>query len=369
MKNKKILIVGAGITGCTLAALLEQRNIVPTVVDVASESDPNGYGITIMPRGLEVLETLGIREAMEEAGNILQGCKLYDERENELNSFALSTASIESITLTRGDLLNILRNQLKQTKIQWQTSIKKLSQTKDGTKVTLTNGHTATYDLVIGADGINSVVRSKIFPGTKPEKIGAGIWMLSLPEGCKVTDHQFGHLIFGDYRFMALFPYRQTAAVAFTMPLDLDVDPRSIDYKQAFTGMSHLSDNILQSIDETKLYSGHLRELKLKDWYKGRTLLAGDAAHAMLPATGMGASNGIQDSALLARLIAGTPLELFDELPAHYQKLQKPIIGAKEREAFIMGHVMLMHRYPAAVRNKVFQLIPHALLGMAIVRQ
>jgi 2-polyprenyl-6-methoxyphenol hydroxylase-like FAD-dependent oxidoreductase len=368
MINKKVLIVGAGITGSTLAALLEQHGIAPTVIDSARKSDPNGYGITIMPRGLQVLETLGIRPEMEKAGNILKGCKLYDESEHELNSFPLSTADIESITLSRGSLLDILRNRLKQTRILWETSIKKLSQSKNGVLVTLTNGHTSTYDLVVGADGVNSVVRSKIFPGTKPEKVGAGIWMASLPEGCKITDHKFGHLVFGDYRFMALFPYKQTAAVAFTMPLDTEVDPQTVDYKQVFAGMSHMSDKILQSIDDSQLYRGHLRQLKLNDWYNRRVVLAGDAAHAMLPATGMGASNGIQDTAVLAHLIGEMPLELFDELPARYQKLQKPLIDAKQREAFIMGHVMLMHKYQAAVRNKVFTLIPHSLLGMAAVR-
>jgi 2-polyprenyl-6-methoxyphenol hydroxylase-like FAD-dependent oxidoreductase len=369
MKQKRILIVGAGITGSTLAVLLEQHGIVPTVVDNARKDDPNGFGITIMPRGLQILDTLGIRDQMEEAGDILEGCKLYDERENELNSFALSTADIENITLTRGNLLDILRKQLTKTRVRWETSISKLKQTRSGVAVTFTDGHTATYDLVIGADGINSVVRSKIFPAAKPEKVGASIWMSSLPEGCKVSDRKFGHLVFGDYRFMALFPYKQTAAVAFTMPLDVAADPRSVDYVQAFSGMSRMSDKILRSLEKDKLYCGHLRQLKLKDWYKGRMVLAGDAAHAMLPATGMGASNGIQDTAVLARLIAEMPLELFDELPAQYQKMQKPVIDSKQREAFMMGHLMLMHSYQATVRNKVFTLIPHSLLGMAVVRQ
>lgn len=369
MNEKKILIVGAGITGSTLAALLERRGIVATVVDVAHASDPNGYGITIMPRGLQVLETLGIRKSMEQVGTVLEGCKIYNENEQELNSFALSSADIDSITLSRGNLLDIVRGELIETIIQWQTSVEQISHVEEGVSVTLTNGSRDVYDLVIGADGIDSLVRSKIFPDAQPEKVGAGVWMLSLPENCAVTERRYGRLVFGVRRFMAVFPYDTTAAVAFSMPLDTRADPADVDCASAFSGMSSIGDEVLAAIDKSKLYCGQLRQVKLDNWYQGRVVLAGDAAHAMLPATGMGASNGIQGAAVLSRLIGDTPIEEFDTLPTQYQKIHKPTIDAKRRQAFAMGHVMITGRFYAAVRNTLFRLTPSSLLGKVLVRK
>jgi 2-polyprenyl-6-methoxyphenol hydroxylase-like FAD-dependent oxidoreductase len=367
--KKKILIIGAGITGCTLAALLEKQGIVPTIVDKARASDPNGFGISILPRGLRVLEELGVRPAMEKQGGILRGCKLYDEQGDELNSFGLSLNGIETITLDRRKLLHILRSQLTQTNIQWQTSITAIKRDNKGATVTFTNGRTARYDVVVGADGINSVVRAKLFPAAKPEKVGAAIWMFALPPNCKLKDRKYGQLILGTYRFMAVFPYQQTAAVAFTMPLDPQADPRSVNVAEAFAGMSRQADRILKEAHIDRMYCGHLRQVELQKWYKGRVILAGDAAHAMMPSTGMGASNGIQDAHVLASLIAEMPLEQFDELPEKYQRVQKPIVDAKQHEAYLLGRVMLLNKYQAIVRNKIFSIIPHSLLGMIAVRQ
>lgn len=368
MKQKKILIVGAGITGSTLACLLEDHGIIPTIIDIAHPSDTDGYGITIMPQGLKILESLGLVAKMKRVGNILKGCKLFDEDERQLNSFRLSSAGIKSITLSRGDLLSIVREQLAHTKIQWQTSVNEFSYAENGVSVSFTNGHREMFDLVIGADGINSIVRSKIFPDSKPEKVGAGIWMLSLPKQCKVDDQQFGHLVFGNYRFMAVFPYKETAAVAYTMPLNIGANPNTVNPKRAFTGMSLFSDEILETMDRSKLYCGHLHQLRLDSWYKGRVLLAGDAAHATLPATGMGASNGIQDAAVLAELIYYTPLDTFDRLPIYYEKRRKHTMKKTQREAYKIGNLMLLHGRRANLRNFIFKRIPRSILGKLLVR-
>lgn len=366
---KKVLIVGAGITGSTLAALLEQNGIIPTIVDKAAASDPNGYGITIMPRGMTVLNGLGIRKAIEGAGTILRGCELYDEHEKKLNSFGLSTEGIKSVTLSRDDLLAIIRGKLKKTEIKWRTSIHRLKNLDNGVRVTFSNGTQDTYDLVVGADGINSQVRSLIMPGIVPRKVGAAIWMFNLPANLKIKDKYRGHLTWGMCRFMALFPYKNTAAIALTMPLDPRLDPKKVDITTSFADMSRLSNIILSKASSENMYCGHLRQLKLKKWHKGLIVLAGDAAHAMVPATGMGASNGIQDAGILAKLITEMPVELFDKLPNQYQKVQKPIIDSKQDRAYMFGRFMLLNNYQATIRNEVSARIPKSVLGRAMVRQ
>jgi 2-polyprenyl-6-methoxyphenol hydroxylase-like FAD-dependent oxidoreductase len=142
------------------------------------------------------------------------------------------------------------------------------------------------------------------------------------------------------------------------MPLSPTIDPFNIDLSKAFGGMSALSDQILAKADKTNMYYGHLRQVKLPHWYKGRVVLAGDAAHAMMPATGMGASVGIQDADTLARLIATMPIELYDHLGKAYEKNRKPAAHNSQREAYALGRMMLVGKYTAWVRNDTLSLLP-----------
>ncbi len=367
--TKNILIVGAGITGLTLAALLEKQGIVPTVVDKANAKDSTGYGITIMPGGLSGLEPLGITADMKAVGGELRACKLYNEQGKLLNSFGLSEAGVHSVTLSRGDLIGLISKKLTKTKVLWNTSVTKISHDQSGAVATFTNGKKHHFNLVIGADGINSHVRSLLFPEVTAKNVGAAIWMLSLPAGCPLPDTTSGQLIWGTSRFMAVFPYQNTAAVAFTMPLAPHQNPGSITVKEAFWGMSPLGDKILAHLNEQQMYRGHLKQIGLKNWYKNLVVLAGDAAHAMVPATGMGASNGIQDAAVLAKLIADMPVELFDMLPKQYQKLRKESVDKKQRQAYMLGRMMLLNKYQARLRDHAFSAIPPSVLGRAMVRQ
>src|SRR4030095_2452778 len=114
----KILIIGAGITGTSLAALLEQAGFVPDVVEKMSRWEKSGYGITIMSDGLEVLRKLELVTTVREKGTSATNFRLVDADGELVRQFPLKAGGVDSITLARGDLHKALRSKLSRTKIR-----------------------------------------------------------------------------------------------------------------------------------------------------------------------------------------------------------------------------------------------------------
>ena len=111
------------------------------------------------------------------------------------------------------------------------------------------------------------------------------------------------------------------------------------------------------------MYSGFLNEMKLGTWYQDRVILAGDAAHSMMPASGMGASMGLQDAYVLATLIAQTPPESWARIGKQYQHVRKHIVDRVQRDAHTLGHVMLWESPLKELRNTALKLVPQFVIS------
>jgi len=360
--KKKILIVGAGITGLALAGLLEKGDTELTLIDNTPRLRRKGYGITVMPSGMEVIRSLQLTTKLRTLGTTAKNCVVTNFKGTYLNEFALSDAGIDSVTLNRSDLHALLASALHNTDIKLAITVKKLKQVTSGVKVTFSDATTGEYDLVVGADGVNSIVRQMIFPQYAARKVGAAIWSMMLPKSVRLNDPKKVQLVWGRKQFMGIFPIRDKAAVAFGMPYSTDEHPSNADIKKAFSGLSPLAKDILQHTRLSSVYSSHLRNVKLKHWYKGNIVLAGDAAHTMMPATGMGASIGLQDAAALADYILSTPLNELDTVPKLYEKRRKNIADRVQQEAFMVGKMMLANNASARIRDFVLAKIPSRVI-------
>src|SRR5215203_1832821 len=112
MVANKILIIGAGITGTALAALLERAGFVPDVVEKMAHWKKSGYGLTVMPGGLEVLRSLELVTQVRAKGTSANNLRLVDASGQLVRQFPLKAGDIDSITLDRGDLHKMLRSKL-----------------------------------------------------------------------------------------------------------------------------------------------------------------------------------------------------------------------------------------------------------------
>lgn len=224
------------------------------------------------------------------------------------------------------------------------------------------------YDIVVGADGVNSAVRQLIFPRKRPEYPGAAVWTFFLPHGISLAKPKTAELTWGEDGFMGVFPIKGNAAVTFAAPLSRQKNIGSVDLVEHFKAIHSLGSAILSKMKNSEIFSGHLKQMRLGTWYKGRVILAGDAAHASMPATGMGASMGMQDALALAELLTGTAPQDWHTVPALFQKRRKKTVDRVQREAYIVGRSMFLTGTAKQLRDTAIKLVPQFVVSHELKR-
>jgi 2-polyprenyl-6-methoxyphenol hydroxylase-like FAD-dependent oxidoreductase len=196
--------------------------------------------------------------------------------------------------------------------IRLGTTFEQLREQNDRVEVKFNDGSAAAYDLVVGADGIHSQLRSQLF-GTQyqPRFTGQGTWRYSVPRPPQVTYSFFcmgEGLPFGKCGFI---PLTQETGYVWLVQSEPG-NPRHAtdrladifrDRLKACTGiMGAMRDQI---IDASRVVYRPLEALLLpKPWYRGRILLIGDAAHATTPHLGQGSAQAVEDAVVLGELLA-----------------------------------------------------------------
>ena len=262
-------------------------------------SHPQGYSVTLPPAGLDALRTLGIYESIAPLSAPVDGVLLASEAHGATRSIDFGRNRLQVRTVRRADLHAALLATLAQP-VRYNTAIGSCQASEDGVTVELTTDKQASYRLVVGADGLHSHIRTLMSPSAQASPTGVAFWTCFIPKPLHTrfsTTHitqywQHGH-------FAGIFPLPGGANIVLSTHLPATIDLRDIDISQLFGNMSPDIDAVLANIDRNAMYQGHLHEVKLAHWQRYPYVLVGDAAHAMMPATGMGSTAGILDAITL----------------------------------------------------------------------
>lgn len=337
----QLAIAGAGIGGLALALALGRAGYAPVVYEKKSAEQirTEGVFLTLAPNGVNALRALELSDAVIDAGLQTSGLAMFNERGRPLGVIDYGTHGARfgapSITIRRGTLGSILLDAAAASDIELRlgTGIDAIAEDSDGIIVNETERH----DALIAADGLRSTVRRMIFPELPPPRYSGliGTGGVTHVEGVRPTDGRM-NMTFGKSAFFGYLAEGGQPVMWFnTYPAPEDqagpvTDPRR--YARFIEGL-HRDDpldnaRIMAGVEAIDRHYPIYDMPELAHWSKGRILLMGDAAHAVAPHSGQGASMAIEDALVLAASIetARTIEEAFARFFALRQERTQTVI-------------------------------------------
>ncbi|OJJ45225.1 hypothetical protein ASPZODRAFT_17442 [Penicilliopsis zonata CBS 506.65] len=312
----KILIVGAGIAGTSLAFFLSQHEV--TVIERASHLRASGLQIDLRGAGIKVLKKMGLEDAFREKAVPEQGIALEDSRGRRWGYFPANRAKkgLQSFTtdyeIMRGDFCQLLYDQTRhQARYLFGVAVDSLSQTEGG-KVTVlfSNGQADVFDLVVGADGLHSRTRRMIsLDGFHPLGMYAGYFTFKQDMVKNKEDYVATAFLAHQNRFIMTRRHNESTLQAYLICKDNmiscknenDREKKMDDLTAVFSGAGWRTKRILQGMREsTDFYGESMGFVQADKWSDGRVVLLGDAAYSPSAMTGMGTTCALVGAFVLA---------------------------------------------------------------------
>jgi 2-polyprenyl-6-methoxyphenol hydroxylase-like FAD-dependent oxidoreductase len=339
--DPSILIAGAGVGGLVLAIRLKQLGFQPTVLEVRSREAVahEGEFLNLAPNGMNGLRTVGCFPQVVAAGILTTGMELLNAKGRRLalvdqRDYA-DRFGAPSITLRRGELAGILADRAEQAGVtlRFDCAVRDVRIAADQVAVTCADGAHHAAPVLVAADGLRSRVRSVVFPEyPAPAYTGLASTGGFAEADVPATDGMM-RMTFGDRAFFGYikapdrpvywwdsFPAPEHALGAFTNPVALADHVRALHARDP---APHAT--ILAAVQGLARSYPIFDMPPLPRWSRDRVVLMGDAAHAIGPHAGQGASMAIEDALVLAACLDTE----VDHAAAfgHFEELRRPRIA------------------------------------------
>lgn len=312
MPVRKVLIVGGGIGGLTAAIALRQQGIAVDLIEINRRLTVYHVGIIVQANTIRAMKALGLADRIVKAGFPYRGVQVCDPAGNVLSHVEgarLAGAEYPSdLGMARPALHAVLSDaaHAEGTTIRLGLSFDRLDDHGDHVHVAFTDGTTGDYDLVIGADGVNSVVRKTVFgAGYRPEFTGQGVWRYNVPRPAGVDvaalyiarDSKAGFVPLTAETMYILLVTPEPGNPA--LPPD-QLAPLMRERMREFGGIVGEARDRYITDSSLVVYRPLETILMPRPWFKGRIVLLGDSAHSTTPHLGQGAAQAIEDAVVLA---------------------------------------------------------------------
>ncbi|GHO84767.1 FAD-dependent oxidoreductase [Dictyobacter formicarum] len=357
----KILIIGGGISGLAVALALHRTGQQVTVFERSQAIQEVGAGLTIWPNAIRVLQELGLTNVIPEIGMPAHYRTIRTWRGALLSQIEVDAIAGSPMRLMhRADLQGALFNALRDASIPVELGARctGFSQDENGVHAQFADGRTADGDLLVGADGIRSVVRGQLFGIPNIHYTGYTSWRGIAEVDARYIPLGISSETWGVGRRIGLIPLRNGRMywfAAYTTPEGQGKDQSSAERKQEvqelFRGWHDPIEPILEATDRSRILRNDVYDIApLAHWSQGRVVLVGDAAHAMSPNMGQGGCQAIEDAPVLAQCIQASA-DIPTALHA-YEARRKPRTSRVARQSRRIGQLSQVNNpqlYP--VRN------------------
>ncbi len=365
-RGGKALIVGGGVGGLAAGIALQQAGFEVVIFEKTTEPPTSGAGLWLWPNAVAALDALGVADRVRGVSVAHPRVQVRSAQGRDLFTMGgtdLPGAPIANLTVHRPELAAALSESLAPGAIRRGTRVVGAHQDAKGASVTLEGGRSVHGDVVIGADGLMSGLRTQFFDDRPLRDAGftafrAVIEMPDAPAGGVMTwgcAARFG--------FMPLTRGRVNWFAALNVQPD-DVGAGHELKKGLLARFAGWPVPIEAAIDRTDpdaiLVHRVFDRRPLPRWNLGRIALLGDAAHPMTPSLGQGACQAFEDAVALGRALATEPdvfaaLHLYDRVRRH----RAHVIAARSRRLDAL--IQLRWRHGCSIRDFVYASLPETL--------
>lgn len=354
----KIIIVGAGIAGLTLAYWLHQYGCEVTIIEKAPALDRNGFLLGIRGASITVLQRMNVLDkALSLAMDSIPHDVLSSTGRRINRSLYLSYKEDErgKLPMNRADLHAVLYEAVKdKVEIHFGMCIESIDQQPNQVSILLSSEQRERADLLVGADGIHSHVRYLAFGDGFEHSLDASYAAFVSRKGKPITSvvqfaarrmsviydlnaEEFGGIfvIKGD-EFTNLPPSAQRAAL---------IEMHSLP----------IADALATVAEDTYIFVDRLIQIIMPQWNSGRVVLVGDAAYGLSPASGFGATAAICGAYVLAEELHKQGL---GGLASYEQRMRPTIEKKRKSSSSVVKHIVTENRVMMTIRDILLRLMP-----------
>jgi naringenin degradation protein FdeE len=311
----RVLIVGAGPAGLSLALALERSGLRPDVVELATRERAPGAALTLLAPALRALNALGLADRAVQVGFPRGRQVIGDHRGAVRNVVEIEplagTNYPGAIGITRPALHDLLTEASREAglPVRLGVSVSAVIQRADAVEVRFTDDSTGTYDLVVGADGIHSRLRELTFPDAPaPHFTGQAVWRALVDRPAELVE---GGMFYGPRNKAGINIVSDREMYLFLV--------QNVDHARR-PGRDRMPELLREQLSEFEGWVAWVRD-RLGDpervdyrplevlmlpppWHRGRIALIGDAVHATTPHLAAGAMCALEDGVVLAELLS-----------------------------------------------------------------
>ncbi|WP_251452516.1 FAD-dependent monooxygenase [Microbacterium sp. Marseille-Q6648] len=342
---KKVAIAGAGVAGLAAAIQLAKAGVEVDVFESKPELSALGSGITLQGNALRVFDALGAWDDIREAGYAFVGLNLRAPGPDAPIVAQLPDVKSggpdypSTMGMPRPELARILLEHAQKAgaEVRFGSQITGLdARADDAVEVFVNDESAGEYDLLIGADGLNSTVRELMGIDIKPESTGMGIWrtFVSRPDDVKNSELYYG----GPVYIAGYTPTGEDSMYAFLVEKaqdrfgvsDEEAARIMLDESRAYGGPWNSIRADLEAGAHAN-YTWFTKHLVEGAWNRGRAVIIGDAAHSCPPTIAQGAAQGLEDAFVLTELLTqrdAVDQQLWDDFHGRRLPRAKAVVEA-----------------------------------------